>query len=266
MNGLSYGRVVLMYVEIILQIFNGHMYIIDVSQSVDLDYPHALDFFQRGLYSHILSIVTLTTTGYGDLHVENTREMVFAICYMIFNLGLTAYLIGNMMNLVVHWTRNTRDFRDKVTSASEFAKRNHLPAQIREQILSHICLDYKTRWLKQQDTLNYLLKVIRVSISCHLFYPIVQNVHLFCGISHECLVQLVSEMEVEYFPPKEVVILQNEIPTNLYIPVTGAVIIGKVVPGETFGESGVLYNTPKSFTFQTSEFSHMLRLDGSALL
>ncbi|KAM0054707.1 putative cyclic nucleotide-binding domain, potassium channel, voltage-dependent, EAG/ELK/ERG [Helianthus debilis subsp. tardiflorus] len=233
--------------------------------------------WDRYVTSLYWSIVTLTTTGYGDLHAENTREMVFAICYMLFNLGLTAYLIGNMTNLVVHWTGNTRDFRDKVTAASEFAKRNHLPAQIREQILSHICLDYKTRGLKQQDTLNCLPKAIRASISRHLFYPIVQNVHLFCGVSHECLFQLVSEMEAEYFPPKEVVILQNEIPTNLYILVTGAVdiiaqkdgqdqIIGKVVSGEMFGESGVLYNTPQSFTFQTSEISQMLRLDGSALL
>ena len=56
------------------------------------------------------SIVTLTTTGYGDFHAENTREMLFDIFYMLFNLGLTAYLIGNMTNLVVHWTGNTRDF------------------------------------------------------------------------------------------------------------------------------------------------------------
>ncbi|KAJ0603221.1 putative cyclic nucleotide-binding protein [Helianthus annuus] len=112
---------------------------------------------------------------------------------MLFKLRLTAYLIGNMMNLVVHWSGNTRDFvsylidsnhflkvvnstsetnflmyTDKVTAASEFAKRNHLPAQIRDQILSHICFDYKTRWLKQQDTLNCLPKAIRASISRHL--------------------------------------------------------------------------------------------------
>ncbi|KVH89425.1 Ankyrin repeat-containing protein [Cynara cardunculus var. scolymus] len=201
------------------------------------------------------SIVTLTTTGYGDFHAENTREMLFDIFYMLFNLGLTAYLIGNMTNL-----------RDKVAAASEFAKRNQLPPQIKDQILSHICLDYKTEGLKQQDTLNCLPKAIRASISRHLFYPIVQNVHLFRGISHECLFQMVSEMEAEYFPPKEVVILQNETPTNLYILVTGAVIVGKAVSGEMFGETGILYNTPQPFTFQTTEISQMLRMDGSSLL
>lgn len=56
------------------------------------------------------SITTLTTTGYGDLHAENTREMLFDIFYMLFNLGLTAYLIGNMTNLVVHGTSRTRHF------------------------------------------------------------------------------------------------------------------------------------------------------------
>ena len=56
------------------------------------------------------SITTLTTTGYGDLHAENTGEMLFDIFYMLFNLGLTAYLIGNMTNLVVHGTSRTRNF------------------------------------------------------------------------------------------------------------------------------------------------------------
>lgn len=56
------------------------------------------------------SITTLTTTGYGDLHAENPKEMLFNIFYMLFNLGLTSYLIGNMTNLVVHWTSQTQNF------------------------------------------------------------------------------------------------------------------------------------------------------------
>lgn len=34
----------------------------------------------------------------------------------------------------------------------------------------------------------------------------------------------VNEIEAEYFPPKEDVILQNEAPTDLYIIVSGAVV------------------------------------------
>nr|XP_029119078.1 potassium channel KAT2 isoform X2 [Elaeis guineensis] len=143
------------------------------------------------------SITTLTTTGYGDLHAENTGEMLFDIFYMLFNLGLTAYLIGNMTNLVVHGTSRTRNF--------------------------------------------------------------------------------VTEMQAEYFPPKEDVILQNETPTDLYILVSGAVelradfngieqVHGKVSSGEIFGEIGVLCYRPQPFTVRTIELSQILRLSSITLM
>jgi hypothetical protein len=56
------------------------------------------------------SLVTLSSVGYGDLHPVNTDEMVFCILYTIFNFGLSPYLIGNMTNLVVHWTEKTKRY------------------------------------------------------------------------------------------------------------------------------------------------------------
>ncbi|KAF5475148.1 hypothetical protein F2P56_006987 [Juglans regia] len=212
------------------------------------------------------SITTLTTTGYGDLHAENTREMMFDIFYMLFNLGLTSYLIGNMTNLVVHWTSRTRNFRDSVRAASEFAARNHLPPSIQDQMLSHICLKFKTEGLNQQGTLNGLPKAIRSSIAYHLFFPIVEKVSLFQGVSRDFLFQLVSEMEAEYFPPKEDVILQNEAPTDLYILVSGVVDLGEAVAGDSFGEFGVLCYRPQPFSVRTTEISQILRLNRTSLM
>ncbi|XP_044496295.1 potassium channel KAT1-like isoform X2 [Mangifera indica] len=223
------------------------------------------------------SITTLTTTGYGDLHAENPREMLFDIFYMLFNLGLTSYLIGNMTNLVVHWTGRTRNFRDTVRAASEFATRNLLPHRIQDQMLSHICLRFKTEGLKQQETLNGLPKAIRSSIAHYLFFPITQNAYLFQGVSHDFLFQLVSEMDAEYFPPKEDIILQNEAPTDLYILVSGTVefihyvdgqdqVLGKAVAGEVFGEIGVLCYRPQPFTVRTTELSQILRMNRTSLI
>ncbi|KAA8519501.1 hypothetical protein F0562_013757 [Nyssa sinensis] len=233
-----------------------------------------LDRYVTSIY---WSITTLSTTGYGDLHAENPREMLFDIFYMLFNLGLTSYLIGNMTNLVVHWTSRTRNFRDTVRAASEFATRNQLPSQLRDQLLSHICLKFKTEGMKQQETLNGLPKAIRWSIAHELFFPIVQHARLFQGVSHDFLFRLVSELEAEYFPPKEDVILQNETPTDLYILVSGAVdliekidghdqVRGKVVAGDVFGEIGVLCCIPQPFTVRTTEISQILRLNRTTLM
>ncbi|CAN6912908.1 unnamed protein product [Brassica oleracea] len=223
------------------------------------------------------SITTLTTTGYGDLHAENPREMLFDVFYMLFNLGFTSYLIGNMTNLVVHWTSRTRTFRDTVRAASEFASRNQLPPNIQDQMLSHICLKFKTEGLKQQETLNSLPKAIRSSIANYLFIHILQKVYLFEGVSRNFLFQLVSDIDAEYFPPREDVILQNEAPTELYILVSGAVdftayidgenqVQDKAVVGDAFGEIGVLCSTPQPFTVRTTELSQILRISKKSLM
>uniref|UniRef100_A0ACD5VZ63 Uncharacterized protein n=1 Tax=Avena sativa TaxID=4498 RepID=A0ACD5VZ63_AVESA len=222
------------------------------------------------------SITTLTTTGYGDFHAQNPREMSFSISFMLFNLGLTAYLIGNMTNLVVQGSCRTRNFRDNIHAASQFAARNQLPEQVRDEMLAHICLRYKTEELKQKETLDSLPKAIRSSIACHLFLPVIENVYLFDGVSFTCRLQLVTTMEAEFYPPKETVILQNETPTDVYILVSGAVEVrtttngGEKVEqllsaGDIFGEIGVLCNIPQPFTFRTSRISQLLRLNTTVL-
>ncbi|XP_027909662.1 potassium channel KAT1-like [Vigna unguiculata] len=233
--------------------------------------------WDRYVTSLYWSIVTLTTTGYGDLHAANPREMLFFIFYILLNLGLTSYIIGNMTNLVVHWTSRTRNFRDTVRAASEFASRNHLPHHIQEQMLSHLCLKFKTEGVKQQETLSGMPKAIRASIAHHLFFPVLQRLYLFQGVSHDFLFQLVTEMEAVYFPPKEDVILQNESPTDLYILVSGAVdiiryvdgneeVLNKAIAEDIFGEIGVLYCRPQPFTVRTTELSQILRLSRSSLM
>lgn len=225
------------------------------------------------------SITTLSTVGYGDLHAQNPIEMSFDIFYMLFNLGLTAYLIGNMTNLVVHNTSRTRKFRDSIQAASSFAQRNQLPVRLQEQMLAHLCLKFRTdsEGLHQQENLDSLPKAIRSSISHFLFYSLVDHVYLFRGVSNDLLFQLVSEMKAEYFPPKEDVILQNEAPTDFYILVTGAVelieykngveqVVREATAGDVIGEIGVLCYRPQLFTVRTKRLCQLLRLNRTLFL
>ncbi|KAG6502532.1 hypothetical protein ZIOFF_034816 [Zingiber officinale] len=231
------------------------------------------DFHERGLWiryvtSMYWSITTLTTVGYGDLHAENTGEMIFDIFYMLFNLGLTAYLIGNMTNLVVHGTSRTRRYRDTIQAATGFAQRNQLPERLQEQMISHLSLKFRTdsEGLQQQETLDALPKAIRSSITHYLFYSLVQSVYLFHGVSNDLLFQLVSEMKAEYYPPREDVILQNEAPTDFYILVTGTAIVRTAKKGDLLGEMGVLCYRPQFLTVRTKSLCQLLRLNRTVFL
>ncbi|CAL9227714.1 unnamed protein product [Arabidopsis halleri] len=225
------------------------------------------------------SITTFSTTGYGDIHGNNAEERAFILFYMIFNLGLLAYIIGNMTNLVVHVTSRTINFRDTIQAASAFAQRNNLPVGLQEQMVAHLSLRYRTdsEGLQQQEIIDSLPKAIRSSISHYLFYEVVDKTYLFHGISNDLLFQLVSEMKAEYFPPKEDVILRNEAPSDFYIMVTGAVdiiarvngvdqVVGEAQTGHVFGEVGVLCYRPQLFTVRTKRLSQLLRLNRTSFL
>ncbi|GKV21192.1 hypothetical protein SLEP1_g31190 [Rubroshorea leprosula] len=217
------------------------------------------------------SITTLTTVGYGDLHAVNAVEMIFIIFYMLFNLGLTAYLIGNMTNLVVEGTHRTMEFRNSIEAASNFVSRNRLPPRLKEQILAYMCLRFKAESLNQHQLMEQLPKSICKSICQHLFLPIVEQVYLFKGVSKEILRLLVAKMKAEYIPPREDVIMQNEAPDDVYIIVSGEVeiidcemekeiVVGTLHPGDMFGEIRALCYKPQRFTFRTKTLSQLLRL------
>lgn len=224
------------------------------------------------------SITTMTTVGYGDLHAVNTMEMIFIIFYMLFNLGLTAYLIGNMTNLVVEGTRRTMEFRNSIQAASNFVNRNHLPPRLKEQILAYMCLRFKAETLNQYHLIEQLPKSICKSICQHLFLPTVEKVYLFEGVSKEILLILVSKMRAEYIPPREDVILHNEAPDDVYIIVSGEVeiidceidhkelVVGTLQSMDMFGEVGALCCRPQGFTYRTKTLSQLLRLKTSALI
>ncbi|XP_071705090.1 potassium channel KAT3-like [Rutidosis leptorrhynchoides] len=222
-------------------------------------------------YSLYWSIVTLTTTGYGDLHAVNTGEKVFNFFYMFFNIGLTSYIIGNMTNLIVHSAVRTFVMRDSINEILRYASKNRLPEGLKEQMLAHMQLKFKTAELQQQEVLDGLPKAIRSSIAQHLFRKMVEKTYLFKGISEDLSSQLVIDLKAEYFPPKVEVILQNEIPTDFYIIVSGAMevltnrngmehFLTKLGPMDIFGEIGVFFNIPQPFTVRSKKLSQVVRI------
>lgn len=223
------------------------------------------------------SITTLSGVGYGDLHPENTEEMMFDIVYMMFNLGFTAYLIGNMTDLLVEESSRTGRFRNIIAAVSNFATRNQLPDSLQNQITDYLSLKFRTDGFQQQCILDSLPKAIRLNILQHLFLHVLDKVYLFQGVSHSFLLLLVSEIQTGHFPTGQDIVLQNESPTELYIVVSGVVELFfcregcseklvKTEVGDVFGEFGILSNKPHGFKASTKTLSQLLWLSRNSLV
>ncbi|KAL0660201.1 hypothetical protein Bca4012_080786 [Brassica carinata] len=205
------------------------------------------DFKERSIwlgytYSMYWSIVTLTTVGYGDLHAVNTREKTFNMFYMLFNIGLAAYIIGNMTNLVVHSALRTFTMRSAINHILRYTSKNKLPDMMREQMLAHMQLKFKTAELKQEEVLQDLPKAIRSSINEHLFRSVIENAYLFKGFPDG------------HHPAS---LVRNTLSIN---SVRLKNVLAKLGPGDMVGEIGVVFNIPQPFTVRTRKLSQVIRI------
>ncbi|KAJ1285143.1 hypothetical protein BS78_03G257600 [Paspalum vaginatum] len=241
------------------------------------------DFTDRSVwvcytYAVYWSITTLATVGYGDLHAVNPGEMVFATCYMFFNIGLTSYIIGNMTSLVVHAATNTFKMRDMVRRVSTFGSVNRLPRELREQMMASAQLRFHTGEAMPQQLLSELPRALRSGVAKHLFRGTVQSCYLFQGVSNDLIMHLVSETAAEYFPPKADIVLQKEISTDCYIIMSGAAdvlttgvdgtekLVTMIEPHGMAGELGVIFGVPQPFTVRSRRLTQAVRISHSHLV
>lgn len=82
--------------------------------------------------------------------------------------------------------------RDAINDMLQFASKNRLPEGLKEQMLTHMQLKYRTAELQQEEVLEDLPKAIRSSIAQHLFRKTLEDTYLFRDVSKELIGQMVK--------------------------------------------------------------------------
>lgn len=230
-----------------------------------------IDLGRRYVVSLYFAIVTMATVGYGDIHAVNTREMVFVMIFVSFDMILGAYLIGNMTALIVKGS-NTEKFRDKMTALIKYLNRNGLGRDIRVQMKSHLQLQYECQFI-EDDVVDDLPLSIRAKVTQSLYLSTVEQVLLFRNCSSEFINQIATRVHEEYFLPGEVVMEQGSAVDQIYIVASGMleeVLINldgseettaQLEPESLFGEIAVLCNIPQPFTVRVCDLCKVLRID-----
>ncbi|XP_066317554.1 potassium channel KAT4-like [Miscanthus floridulus] len=225
------------------------------------------------------SVATLTTVGYGDLHPANPGEMVFAVFYVLFNLGLAAYIVGNMTNLAVSGSTAALALRDTLRGVSMFGAMNQLPEALTELIAKSVQLNFDmTEQLLQQQLLSEMPRAVRSGIAQHLFRDTVEGAYLFRGVSEGLVVDLVADATAQFFPAKADIVQQNETPTDCYIIVSGSVdvlataadgtetVVSRACRCGVAGEIGVMLNIPQPFTVRCRRLTQAVHVSQGHLL
>jgi hypothetical protein len=66
--------------------------------------------FDKYCASIYWSLITLTTTGYGDFHPNNVGEFIFCAVYVLVTMAITSYVLGNMTAIIVKLSSRVQDY------------------------------------------------------------------------------------------------------------------------------------------------------------
>lgn len=141
-----------------------------------------------GAYKFVLNFQSIMRFSYNEI------KSLFWTFQLLDHPYLSTFEFFILFVFLVLLTNYMQFQRDTIQAASSFAQRNHLPIRLQEQMIDNLCLKYRTNseGLHQQEILDSLPKAIQSSISHFLFYPLVDNLYLFRGVSHDLLFQLVT--------------------------------------------------------------------------
>lgn len=234
------------------------------------DFRH-ISLGRRYVVSLYFAIVTMATVGYGDIHAVNTREMLFVMIFVSFDMILGAYLIGNMTALIVKGS-STEKFRDKMTALIKYMNRNRLGREIRSQLKSHLQLQYKSQFIEDGVVQDLPLSIC-AKVAQSLYLSTLERVLLFENCSTEFTSQVATRLHEEHFLPGEVIMEQGSAADQIYIVAHGSLdevvinldgseeIITNLEAESIFGEVAVLCSIPQPYTIRVRELCKVLRID-----
>ncbi|KAL2539651.1 Potassium channel SKOR [Abeliophyllum distichum] len=224
----------------------------------DYSYAHfrEIDLWTRYITSLYFAVVTMATVGYGEIHAVNTREMIFVMIYVSFDMILGAYLLGNMTALIVKGSKTER-FRDKMADLIKYMNRKKLGKNISKEIKGHVRLQFESNYT-DAAVLQDLPLATRAKIARKLYEPDIREVPLFKGCSYAFIKKIAIRIQEEFFLPGEVIIEEGNTFDQLYF-----LCDGKLEEVKKFEDTETEGSLPDSGNLQ---LSWLLRIDKQALI
>jgi len=226
------------------------------------------------------AFTTLTTVGYGDISPQADSERVWGTIYMVINLGLNAYILGNMTALASKPDSETHQFRQQLDDVSVFMKQNNIPIALRAQVIQFMQLQYKMKTTKGNEMVNNLPSAIKMPIKKHQYKEILEGIDIFRGVSKPFLDMLMANVEEEIFMEGMHIINNGDLGSSFYIITEGEcgfmvsplahgqvkMDIGEtkcatIEPGSHFGAEGYFASCNQAFSIRVQQLCVAIKID-----
>ena len=177
---------------------------------------------RRYLLSLYWSITTMATVGYGDITAQSDNEYIVCVIFLLFNIFLSAWVLGNMTILITQADESTRQFRDKYRQLEEYMALNLFPNELSEALRSYLILQF-TAAKERRAIMEEFPAVFRTRVQRLLFRPVV-DASLFArvGTSDPFLDSLCCVLQLEVLINDTLAVRQNDAAFEMFLIVSGS--------------------------------------------
>ena len=217
------------------------------------------------------SVQTLSTVGYGDITPKTNAERFFAICVMLFGVGVYSYVIGNVASLLANIDPAKSHHIENLERLTAFMSYRELPHDLQQRIRHY----YNYLWEKrlgydETAVLSTLPPGLRTEVTLYLKREFLENVPLFKGASEEFTRDIALQMRPVIFTPGDYVFRAGEPGHDMYFVSRGELEVlsedGRTVhtvlrDGDMVGEIALFFNKPRTASVRAITYSDLYRLD-----
>ena len=259
-------------------IYVNYVYLLYIYSIKDYSDAPALEQYMASWY---WAVVTLFTTGYGDISPRNPLEQFFGSFTILIGTCFFAYFIGVLTSLVTEGDRIKGFEIAKIEEAQAFCDNKRLPQELTRAVLTHVRYHCNYNYVFDNDeTVAMLPPYLQMVFTCVLFY-IIFNIHnvyviyiqdigsylceqmslesldIFRNINKNVLGQISLKMKSMSCNESYYLFRKNDVSNEFYLQRTGhsqitfndnndAEYSVDLFRGDLFGEDSILYPTRRS--------------------
>lgn len=201
-----------------------------------------ISMYTTALY---LSVMTISTVGYGDVTPQTEAERMYLIFAMLIGASVYAYVVGSICSIIASMNMRETEFQELMDQLNTFIGEAKIEKNLALRMRAFFRYRRHTTSFKSWHALLQMMSPsMRGEVAIQLNKGWMAGIEFLEGIPQTVIIELSFAFVLETYPPEERIINEDDESNKLYVIKQGVVISRGIVKttNGVFGED-MLYRT-----------------------
>lgn len=215
-----------------------------------------------------LSVMTISTVGYGDVTPQTDAERTYLIFAMLIGASVYAYVVGSICSIIASMNMRETEFQEQMDALNTFIHEARIEKHLALRLRAYFRYKrHSTSFKSWHALLANMSPTMRGDVAIQLNKGWMSGITYFEGIPQAVAIELSFTFVLETYPPSENIINEDDESNALFVIKQGVVICRGVVKttNGVFGEDMLWRTRQRGYRAQSLSFVDTYSLSSSEL-